>query len=613
MTNVFERHDFSFKWSYAEMATLIVGIGYDWALDQTAKCVGELIELARPDIDIRRTRRNRGSSDLVGDKTYIPPPICITTRSADDLDYLDDRSVDVVVIDPPYYDNVMYSELSDFFYVWLKRTAGHVYPDLFTRPLTDKESEAVANPAKFKDMSRPMRQSQRRRTSRRWRTSAGSPSPIRSTSRSSWGCSRTRSRRPPRTDMAILSDHVFKSKYSAEDGDIVHAFYVPALSCAARYDRTTGFFSVGALLLAVQGVEGLVRNRGQMRLIVGGKLEKGEVDAIERRLSIRDAVDRRLRASPLAAEDSEVLHALELLDRAREILEDAEPWDLVVVDEAHHARRRAGGTGSDDRPNLMLRLLRQLKERTQALILLTATPMQVSPIEIWDLLDLLGLPEQWHVKAFLQFFQDTAAASPSHEAMVRMARLFQVSEARWGRVEIDDAIRFLPSQSKIGARRVLSALRDHASIPLRQLEAADRRAAIKLMQANSPVGRLVSRYTRSVLRRYRDAGKLTTPIADRQVEDLFVVMTDDERQVYEEVERYISSVYNRDPRLPRASFAREPISRVNAVPRFGPWLTEQTPLRACNPLVTVARDCECHKTRALLAGSCVSRRKAGVP
>ena len=53
-------------------------------------------------------------------------------------------------MDPPYYDNVMYAELSDFFYVWLKRTAGHVYPDLFTRALTDKEQEAVANPALFK-------------------------------------------------------------------------------------------------------------------------------------------------------------------------------------------------------------------------------------------------------------------------------------------------------------------------------------------------------------------------------------------------------------------------------------------------------------------------------
>jgi hypothetical protein len=53
-------------------------------------------------------------------------------------------------MDPPYYDNVMYAELSDFFYVWLKRTAGYVMPELFRMALTDKEHEAVANPAKFK-------------------------------------------------------------------------------------------------------------------------------------------------------------------------------------------------------------------------------------------------------------------------------------------------------------------------------------------------------------------------------------------------------------------------------------------------------------------------------
>lgn len=58
-------------------------------------------------------------------------------------------------MDPPYYDNVMYAELSDFFYVWLKRTAGYVYPELFRRPLTDKENEAVANPAKFKGEKAP--------------------------------------------------------------------------------------------------------------------------------------------------------------------------------------------------------------------------------------------------------------------------------------------------------------------------------------------------------------------------------------------------------------------------------------------------------------------------
>ena len=44
----------------------------------------------------------------------------------------------------------MYAELADFFYVWLKRTAGYVLPELFRTALTDKEHEAIANPARFK-------------------------------------------------------------------------------------------------------------------------------------------------------------------------------------------------------------------------------------------------------------------------------------------------------------------------------------------------------------------------------------------------------------------------------------------------------------------------------
>jgi putative DNA methylase len=74
----------------------------------------------------------------------------ISCGSGDSLAHLDPGTVDAVVMDPPYYDNVMYAELSDFFYVWLKRTAGLLYPELFLAPLTDKENEAVANPALHK-------------------------------------------------------------------------------------------------------------------------------------------------------------------------------------------------------------------------------------------------------------------------------------------------------------------------------------------------------------------------------------------------------------------------------------------------------------------------------
>jgi len=57
-----------------------------------------------------------------------------------------DNFFDAVLTDPPYYDNVNYSALSDFFYVWLKRTVGDLYPDLFATPLTPKSEEIVQDP-----------------------------------------------------------------------------------------------------------------------------------------------------------------------------------------------------------------------------------------------------------------------------------------------------------------------------------------------------------------------------------------------------------------------------------------------------------------------------------
>ena len=151
MVNTFDRHDFAFKWSYAEMAPLITGLGYDWAIAQTGKCIEELIQLSRPDIDIKKANSKTKQLDLNLTTSFTCPNITITNESGDNLYHLDDNSIDAIVFDPPYYDNVMYAELSDFFYVWLKRTAGYVYPELFTRQLTDKENEAVANPAKFPD------------------------------------------------------------------------------------------------------------------------------------------------------------------------------------------------------------------------------------------------------------------------------------------------------------------------------------------------------------------------------------------------------------------------------------------------------------------------------
>ena len=52
----------------------------------------------------------------------------------------------VFATDPPYYDNIGYSDLSDFFYVWLRRTLATIHPELFRRVVTPKREELVASP-----------------------------------------------------------------------------------------------------------------------------------------------------------------------------------------------------------------------------------------------------------------------------------------------------------------------------------------------------------------------------------------------------------------------------------------------------------------------------------
>ncbi|MGC8753400.1 MAG: DUF1156 domain-containing protein, partial [Fervidicoccaceae archaeon] len=68
----------------------------------------------------------------------------VLQASATELPY-PDNYFDAVFTDPPYYDNINYAELSDFFYVWLKRSIGDLYPELFITPLVPKSKEIVSN------------------------------------------------------------------------------------------------------------------------------------------------------------------------------------------------------------------------------------------------------------------------------------------------------------------------------------------------------------------------------------------------------------------------------------------------------------------------------------
>ncbi len=85
--------------------------------------------------------------DSIGLTVNSGLPATVTRGSATTLPWAT-GFFDAVITDPPYYDNVDYAKLSDFFYVWLKRTVGHLYPEHFATELTPKKGEAVADPVR---------------------------------------------------------------------------------------------------------------------------------------------------------------------------------------------------------------------------------------------------------------------------------------------------------------------------------------------------------------------------------------------------------------------------------------------------------------------------------
>jgi putative DNA methylase len=134
--NTFDKHNFAFKWTFAEFDGAHSLI--PWVVKHAATNERNIAKLAVRSPSILEGERRAQARITVGSATALP---------------LDEGSVDAVITDPPYYDNVMYGECSDYFYVWLKRSLRDTWPELLTLPLSDKEAEAVANPALFKEVA----------------------------------------------------------------------------------------------------------------------------------------------------------------------------------------------------------------------------------------------------------------------------------------------------------------------------------------------------------------------------------------------------------------------------------------------------------------------------
>ena len=121
-------------------------------LSAASKWVKEPYELVDKDRLVTNHHRLEGAVSGKSQKAFCGDSVLrrveLTCGSSTELAALASDSQDVVITDPPFGDNVQYSELADFFYVWLRLVLKDRYPEYFSAEYTPKTLEAVANKAR---------------------------------------------------------------------------------------------------------------------------------------------------------------------------------------------------------------------------------------------------------------------------------------------------------------------------------------------------------------------------------------------------------------------------------------------------------------------------------
>lgn len=241
-------------------------------------------------------------------------------------------------------------------------------------------------------------------------------------------------------------------------------------------------------------------------------------------------------------------HLARRADRRAQLL--AGRWDVVLVDEAHHARRR--GIKANGTPNTLLDLLQTMKAQRswQALYLASATPMQMAPHEAWDLIELLGLPGEWAESAakFVRYFGELRRPHEDRDWAL-LSRMLRDELDAPGALT-DEALRNRVV-SELGPVLSRSVLRLHKPPPpTRQRvlgwKTSQGRLADDWLRTHTPMRDRVFRHTRGTMRQYQAQGLLPADliIPRRTIRDEFIKLSDPERILYERIDAYISRYYN---------------------------------------------------------------------
>ncbi len=203
-------------------------------------------------------------------------------------------------------------------------------------------------------------------------------------------------------------------------------------------------------------------------------------------------------------------------DRQQELA--AQQWDIALVDEAHYARRANGtaGTGVQAKYGDLYRALdKTLRPRTRALWLATATPMQLDPIEVYDLFRL--------TRRVGPFQDDPTLTQAYYDLQGRIQRGEPVAaeELDFLRQVLGSIQRHDPALADFIRQTVLSpSNRTPYDLWLKQgiqPTATSLKHLLRAIFSSAPLSRVMMRHNRALLRVYQDKGQLTANLAHRHL------------------------------------------------------------------------------------------------
>ncbi len=306
---------------------------------------------------------------------------------------------------------------------------------------------------------------------------------------------------------------------------------------------------MGKTIEAIAALRRLVAGRGVRRvlfLLPAGLVlqwqaelrEKGNIlvprfDA--QRVVWPDGISKTVSGLGEALEEPMLLVSRELarIEANQALLLEGPSWDLVILDEAHAARRKKQEEGEFNTGTLLLDLVRrlQIRGKTASYMFLSATPMQTHPWEPWDLLSCLGVGGAWLAE---------------FDIVRKYYSVIQSLEGSQGPSERD--LKFLYKTAMLDPDLPISPegpILEREENFIDRLIFADERGMkgyANWMRKASPLGRRMLRNGKETLQKYYRDGLLEVPPPRRIVEDIRYRYEDaGEGRVYNSIKSFIDS------------------------------------------------------------------------